>query len=223
MEVIISESFRITNPDGKVYLQKNTELFFRWWRHCLASRAAVGPLSSSQNSTNDLIPGNLNRIHILITYFFDIFSITLPSQLLSSACLIFYIYFPFALLRSGKHHKLCCHSVCNYFHALKTTPGSKHFPHKFVPKHCQRSCFLVRELVFTATQNMRYETKYKNLFKSHIHIVFIKLSIIYLKFCSHKSAKIEMLTFIIVTQQKKWHFCEGGSNSFVYNNISYFW
>ena len=167
---------------------------FRWGRHCLASRGAVGPLARSQNATCDLIPSHLNRIHILIPYFFDIFSITLPSQILSSAFLIFYIDFPSAfcmplislnliILRSGKHHKLYCHSLCNYFHVLITSPGSKHFPHKFVPKHCQSSCFLVRELVFTATQNMRYDARYKNLFKSHTHIVFTNLSIIYLKFC----------------------------------------
>jgi len=45
------------------------------------------------------------------------------------------------------------------------------------------------ELIFTATQNMRYDTRYKNLFKSHIHIVFINLSIIYLKFCKVTKAQ----------------------------------
>jgi hypothetical protein len=161
---------------------------------------AIGPLSRSQNSTNDLNPGHFNRIHTPTPYFFDIFSITLPSQLPSSAFLTFYIDFPSAfcmplislnliILRSGKHHKLCCHSLCNYLHASITSPGSKHFPHKFVPKHCQCSCFLVRELIFTATQNMRYDTRYKNLFISHIYIVFINLSIIYLKFCKVTKAQ----------------------------------
>ena len=108
------------------------------------------------------------------------------------------------ILRSGEHHKLCCHSLCNYLHALITTPAPMHFPHKFVPKHCQRSCFLVRKQVFTPTKNIRYYTRYKNLFISDIHIVFTNLSIIYLKFCKVTKAQNINAYFIInAIQQKK--------------------
>ena len=84
-------------------------------------------------------------------------------------------------------HKI--YAAINYLHALITSPGSKHSPHKFVPKHFQCSCFLARELVFTPTQNTSYDTRYKNLFISHIHIVFTNLSIIYLKFCKVTKAQ----------------------------------